>query len=151
MKTKRRQARELALQMLYQVDLNTDIKEADVRQMIRERLTDRDLERFCFLLFSGVAHHLKELDTKISTTAERWKLGRIAPTDRATLRLGLYEMLYTDTPPAVVINEALELAKRFGNAKSPAFINGILDRLNPQKASPMMSNGVPSTAEGEEK
>ncbi len=71
----------------------------------------------------------EELDQMLAQTADNWSLERMAVTDRNVLRLGLYEMLYTDAPQRVAINEAVELAKRFGTAQSAQFVNGILDRF----------------------
>jgi N utilization substance protein B len=72
------------------------------------------------------------LDERIRSVAENWTLARMAPTDRNVLRLGAFEILQTDTPYQVVIDEAVELARKFGTAQSPQFVNGILDRLIPQ-------------------
>ena len=74
---------------------------------------------------------MRALDARISAAAENWTLARMAPTDRNALRLGAYELLFTNTPHRVVIDETIELARRFGTAQSPQFVNGILDRLIP--------------------
>ena len=71
------------------------------------------------------------LDARIEAVAANWTLGRMAPTDRNVLRLGAFELLYTETPHRVVIDEAIELARLFGTANSPQFVNGILDKLVP--------------------
>jgi N utilization substance protein B len=128
---RRRKARELALQMLYQQDLNPDIPADVVRQQIVERLGEEDVSRFAWSLFAGVIECRAALDARIEATATNWSLRRMPPTDRNVLRLGAFELLHTDTPPRVVIDEALELAKRFGSAQSSQFVNGILDRLIP--------------------
>lgn len=129
--TRRRQAREATLQMLYQQDLNPDMDYHAVRTQIHERVPDEDLHEFAWHLFIGVMEHRQELDAKIEVIAQNWSLKRMAPTDRNALRMGAYELLYTKTPPRVVIDEALELAKLFGSAQSAQFVNGILDRLVP--------------------
>lgn len=77
--------------------------------------------------------HRSAIDERITTIAVNWKLSRMAITDRNCLRLGAFELLYTDTPHRVVIDEALELAKKFGNAQSGSFVNGILDKLIPDR------------------
>ena len=88
--------------------------------------------------------HRKELDAKIEIIAQNWSLRRMAPTDRNALRLGAYELLYTQTPPRVVIDEALELAKLFGSGQSAQFVNGILDRLiTPERREAMNLPGAP--------
>ncbi len=128
----RRKARELALQMLYQVDVNPDVSMAEVRLMIRDFFVDdHDLQRFAWQLFSGTQEMRLHLDGKIEEVAENWKLSRMAVTDRNILRMAGYEMFHVNTPPKVVIDEAIELARTFGGENSPAFVNGILDRMMP--------------------
>jgi N utilization substance protein B len=77
----------------------------------------------------GVKRNQAELDMLLETKADNWSLGRMATTDRNVLRLGAYEIRYADTPDRVAIDEAIELAKRFGSANSSQFVNGILDKL----------------------
>lgn len=129
---RRSKAREVALQMLYQSDMNPHVLADTVRTQIREQLHDEDLERFAWKLFVGVMEWRPMLDRKIEAVAENWTLGRMAATDRNVLRLGAFELLHTDTPHRVVIDEAVELARLFGAAQSPQFVNGILDRLIPE-------------------
>lgn len=117
--------------MLYQQDLNPDMPADTVLEQVQERLPDESLSRFAWKLFAGVMECRPVLDAKIEATAANWSLKRMAPTDRNVLRLGAFELLYTDTPPRVVVDEALELAKRYGTAQSSQFVNGILDRLMP--------------------
>lgn len=131
MASRRSRAREMALQMLYQQDLNPDVPTGTVRELIVERLNDESLSRFAWSLFAGVMESRPALDAKIEAAATNWSLKRMAPTDRNVLRLGAFELLYTDTPPKVIIDESLELAKRYGSAQSSPFVNGILDRLIP--------------------
>jgi N utilization substance protein B len=92
-------------------------------------LNNPDLEEFCLSLILGVRRNQQELDSLLSKTADNWSLARMAATDRNVLRLGAYEILYTDTPDRAAINEAVELAKRFGSAQSAQFVNGILDKF----------------------
>jgi N utilization substance protein B len=129
--TRRSKAREVVLQMLYQIDVNPDVAATAVREMIREQLPEEDLRSFAWSLFAGVRENRGVLDAKIGSAAENWTLARMAPTDRNALRLGAYELLFTDTPHRVAIDETIELARRFGTAQSPQFVNGILDRLIP--------------------
>src|SRR5579872_2969955 len=131
MASRRSRAREMALQLLYQQDLNPDVTAETARALVIERLRDEDLARFAWSLFAGVMESRAALDAKIEAAATNWALNRMAPTDRNVLRLGAFELLFTDTPPRVVIDEALELAKRYGTAQSSQFVNGILDRLIP--------------------
>lgn len=129
--TRRSRAREVALQMLYQRDLNPDIEADTVRAMVQEQLREEELARFCWSLFAGVMESRSLIDARIEEVAEHWTLSRMAPTDRNVLRLGAFELLYSDTPHRVAIDEALELAKRYGTKQSASFVNGILDRLVP--------------------
>nr|WP_297031253.1 transcription antitermination factor NusB [Thermogutta sp.] len=127
--TGRRKARAVVLQILYQDDLNPQHNPADDEQTLRQRLRRPELVRFANELLSGVRKFRQELDAKIEAVAENWSLSRMAVTDRNALRIGAYELLYTDVPPQVAIDEAVELAKTFGTQQSGPFVNGILDRL----------------------
>lgn len=131
MSSRRHKAREIVLQMLYQKDLNPEVGIDTIRQMIQDDLRDEHLSRFAWSLFAGVMEFRLALDKRIEEAASNWSLNRMAPTDRNVLRLGGFELLHTDTPPRVVIDEALELAKSFGGPQSGAFVNGILDKLIP--------------------
>lgn len=126
---RRSRAREVALQVLYQEDLNPTTEVAESDRFLRGRLASGDLVDFAGSLVVGVRQHRTELDKLLEHTADNWTLGRMAATDRNVLRIGAFELLHTTTPPRVVINEAVELAKRFGSKQSPPFVNGILDRL----------------------
>jgi N utilization substance protein B len=128
---RRSKAREIALQMLFQVDLNPDVDGRTVRAMIADRLGDEDLQQFAWVLFAGVMEFRPQLDEQIQAVATNWKLSRMAGTDRNCLRLGTFELLHTDTPHRVVIDEALELARKFGSDQSAQFVNGVLDKLVP--------------------
>ncbi len=129
--SRRSKSREVALQMLFQCDLNRDVDGRMVAEMVRELLPDVDLREFAMRLFSGTIENRDWLDERIQQIATNWKLFRMAATDRNVLRLGAFELLYTDTPPRVAIDEALELAKKFGSDASAPFVNGILDKLIP--------------------
>lgn len=128
--TRRSRAREVALQLLFQRDHNSQEDRATQERFVHDRLREPGLEAFCLQLFDGVLGQLTDLDQRLEAAAENWRLPRMAGVDRNVLRLGAYELLFAqDTPAAVAIDEAIELARRFGTAESPAFINGILDRL----------------------
>ncbi len=127
--TRRSRAREVTLQVLFQDDLNPRVNPALADEFIAARLSTPELIDFARSLVSGVRRNRGELDGLLARTADNWSLDRMASTDRNVLRLGAYEILYTDTPDRVAINEAVELAKRFGSAQSPQFVNGILDRF----------------------
>jgi N utilization substance protein B len=126
---RRSRAREVAFQILYQDDLNPPGDPVVNESLLSRRLGSADLVEFARGLISGVQGHRQQLDLLIERTAANWSLERMAATERNVLRLGAYEILYSDTPDRVAINEAVELAKRFGSAQSPQFVNGILDRL----------------------
>ena len=129
--TRRSRGREVALQVLYQVEQNAGISPEEIhRFIVRRLLEDRKLCEFTESLTAGVKEHQAELDAMISQVAENWRLDRMAAIDRNILRLGAYEMLHCPEVPAkVAINEALELAKRYSTAQSSRFVNGILDRV----------------------
>ena len=127
---RRSRAREVVLQVLYQDDLNPDIQLQVADDFLVNRLrADEELTSFARSLLSGVRRNRDELDMMLTEAAENWSLERMAATDRNILRLGAFEILYTDTPDRVAINEAVELAKRFGADQSAQFVNGILDRF----------------------
>jgi transcription antitermination protein NusB len=127
---KRTKAREVALQVLYQDDLNPGDQPQDRSDFLRSRLREDDeLIAFAQSLIDGVRRNRSELDALLARTADNWSLERMAATDRSLLRLGAYEILFTETPGPVAINEAVELAKRFGTAHSAQFVNGILDKF----------------------
>jgi len=88
---------------------------------------------FARSLVAGVRRNRSELDELLGKTADNWRIERMAVTDRNVLRLGAFELIYTDVPSAVAINEAVELAKRYGSAQSAQFVNGILDKLQTRK------------------
>jgi N utilization substance protein B len=127
--TRRSRAREVALQVLFQDDLNPRVNPAVADEFLANRLQTDDLVVFARSLVAGVRRNRGELDALLARTADNWTLERMAATDRNVLRLGAYEILYTSTPGRVAINEAVELAKRFGAAQSAQFVNGILDRF----------------------
>jgi N utilization substance protein B len=132
--TKRSRAREVALQLLFQRDHNLNIDRNAVTDFARARLKNPSLEPFCLGLYDGVGAHLDEIDRRLGAAAENWRLPRMAAVDRNVLRLGAYELLFApDTPPGVAIDEAIELARRYGSKDSPGFVNGVLDRLRQTK------------------
>jgi N utilization substance protein B len=120
---KRREAREHILQHLFQEDFTGSVDEEDASS-----------DRYVVSILAGIAENKIEIDNMISERAEGWKLERLYSVDRNLLRLGIYELLYRDDiPPEVAINEAVELAKKFGTDKSSSFINGVLDRLHKER------------------
>jgi N utilization substance protein B len=127
---RRTKARECAFQMLYQWEQTKDPIERVSAAFWKVRSSTDATKDIAERLVRGAHRHLPEIDAQISATTKNWKFERIAPVDRNILRLGAYElMIEPDTPGSVVIDEAVELAKRFGEADSPAFVNGVLDAI----------------------
>ena len=127
---RRSRAREVVLQILFEDDMNPDRKLAASDEFLQARLNrNEELVEFARSLLSGVRRNRPELDETIGDRTQNWSLLRMATTDRNVLRLGAYELIFTEIPPAVAINEAVDLAKRFGSQKSGQFVNGILDRI----------------------
>jgi transcription antitermination protein NusB len=129
--TRRSRGREVALQVLYQVEQNRGAPPEEVSRFIQRRLLgDPKGCEFAEGLIAGVKEHQARIDAMISEVAENWRLDRMAAIDRNILRLGAYEMLFCrEIPARVAINEAIELAKRYSTAQSSRFVNGILDRV----------------------
>ena len=125
----RSRAREIALQALFQEDLNPRDSRDQLAPFVEARLQEEDLREFATSLVLGVMRNRDELDELLESKADNWSLSRMAATDRNVLRLGAFEIRYADTPDRVAINEAVELAKRFGSKQSSQFVNGILDKL----------------------
>lgn len=128
--SRRRRVREVVLQLLFEDDLNPRHSMSASDAFLRRRLkNDADSVEFARSLLSGVRRNRGELDQLLVARTENWSLERMAVIDRNVLRLGAYEILYAGTPGRVAINEAVELAKRYGAKQSAQFVNGVLDRL----------------------
>ncbi len=125
----RSRAREVALQALFQEDLNPRDSRDQLAPFVESRLQSDELREFATSLVLGVLRNQTELDALLAEKADNWSLSRMAATDRNVLRLGAFEIRYADTPDRVAINEAVELAKRYGSKQSSQFVNGILDKL----------------------
>jgi N utilization substance protein B len=126
----RRKARELAVQMLYQYDLSGNGPDMIIETFEDLQKSKPNTREFAIKIFRGTVDHLADIDGMIQAQAENWRLSRMAVVDRNIIRLSVYEFLHeTGTPKLVVIDEAIEIAKRFGNDKSSQFINGILDGI----------------------
>jgi len=128
----RRKARECALQMLFAADV-TATRADELARTFWSELADGDLEpaakEFATQLALGTLAHLEEVDGRIRSRAEHWRINRMALVDRNVLRLAVYEFLHEPTPRTVAINEALEIARRFSTYEATQFINGILDAI----------------------
>ncbi|MDY3553213.1 transcription antitermination factor NusB [Gemmata sp. JC717] len=130
---RRSRAREVVLQLLFQWDQNpTKVPRKAIQQFARDRLLgDAEMSTYALALYDGVTTRKDGIDEALKNAADNWRLTRMTPVDRNVLRLGAYELLFDATPQPleVVINEAIELAKRFGSEDSPKFVNGVLDRV----------------------
>jgi N utilization substance protein B len=127
----RRKAREYALQMLFQWDITHDTMDQVIATFF-QNLPDESTATVDFArqLVTGTVDHVEQIDEIIRRHAEHWRLDRMATVDRNLLRLAIYEFLYgKETPKTVVINEAIEIARRFSAQESPQFINGVLDSI----------------------
>jgi N utilization substance protein B len=135
---RRRKAREVALQLLYQLDVQGESNpEPHFDEFWSRHPVDADARQFGEALVRGTKQHEGKIDEIISQYAEHWPLDRMAVVDRNILRQGVCELLWLgDAPPKVVINEALEIAKKFSTQESSRFINGILDRVHKELRSP---------------
>lgn len=123
----RRQARQSALQALYELDITNHPAGDVIACRLEEHPLPPEGEAFLRLLVSGVLRHREQLDALIQQYAPAWPVNQIAIVDRNVLRIALFELSgLTDTPPKVAINEAVELAKTFGSDSSPRFVNGVL-------------------------
>jgi N utilization substance protein B len=134
----RRKAREIALQILYQREVQEQLSDDQALALFWHSFAgggeppnepDDDARPFAEHLVRGVRAHQPEIDALIGAASRNWRIERMARVDRNLLRLAIYELKYAeDVPAKVAINEAIEIAKRYGTAESPAFVNGILDR-----------------------
>lgn len=128
---KRRKSRELAVQLLYQLDLTGESDPAVQSEGFWSRHpVEEDVKVFADSLVRGTKLHETKIDEMIRQYSEHWDLSRMAVVDRNILRIGIFELLWVpDSPPKVVINEALEISKKFSTEESSHFLNGILDRV----------------------
>ena len=131
----RRRAREITLQLLYEADVAGEARSPEAaKKFVRSRMQGRrGLTEFACGILRGTLDKRDAIDTTLGELSTNWKVSRMAVIDRNILRMGGYEIGYGDTPPRVAINEAIILAKRYGDASSPRFVNGVLDRWMKEK------------------
>ncbi|MDD5136174.1 MAG: transcription antitermination factor NusB [Candidatus Omnitrophica bacterium] len=129
---KRTKARENALKILYAIDITGDEPKKCIDRYWKDNEEkDAEVKRFANSLVLGAFNKQKEIDKLISESATNWQLNRMAVIDRNILRFAAYELLFIDEiPPKVTINEAIDIAKRYGDSESGKFVNGILDKIN---------------------
>lgn len=148
---RRTRGREVALQTLYQKELNPGVGARWINTFVRRRLKNTpQLLDFTKALIAGVEQHKPDLDQRIQAISENWRLDRMPPLDRNILRLGLYEIQFggEETPPPVALDEAVELAKRYGTDQSGKFVNGLLDQFLPGRPGALLKfDKTPEPAE----
>jgi len=128
----RRESRELALQILYALDANPSVGIRETLQTFREEQTDvlTRVREFAEGLVQGVQEHREVIDAAIKARSKNWTLVRMPRVDLNVMRMATYELMFRgDIPKKVSINEAIEIARKFGDKESPAFVNGILDEI----------------------
>ena len=127
---KRRTARELALKFLYQTEFNSNSPDSELNSFCDRANVSEEVQNFTQALIKNILFHKKEVDELLEKISANCVPERMAVIDKNILRLGICELLFDPTtPPKVVINEAVEIAKKFGTEESPDFINGILDKV----------------------
>jgi len=127
---KRRSSRELALKFLYQSELNEGNVDEQMESFMERNSSKDEIDIFMKELVEAVIKHKKEIDEIVQKFSDNWVLDRMTVIDRNILRIGTCELLFNfSTPPKVAINEAVDIAKKYGNEDSPEFINGILDKI----------------------
>ncbi len=125
----RHQAREAVVGLLYAKDLGNDSIDKFVDDILEDKKIRNKQKEFALSLYAGAKEHLEEIDEEIDQHLKEWDIKSIGNIERAILRLGAYEILYTELDSAVVINEAIELAKKLCSDTGPKFINGVLDAI----------------------
>jgi transcription antitermination protein NusB len=134
----RTHAREVALQYLYQIDITCSHTDKTLNEFFRHfvEAKEQDIIPFAQEIVEGVCEHLNQIDSLIEEASKNWKVSRMTTTDRNILRIATYEITFReDVPYKVAINEAIELAKKFGSPKFPSFANGVLDRIHSEALS----------------
>jgi len=133
--SRRRLSREIALKILYQIDMTGGAPAEVLPEFYENFEAPQALRSFAERLVMGVCANREEIDRRIVSTSEHWRLERMPVVDRNVLRIAVFEMLFCpDIPPKVSINEAIDLAKSYGSEDSGAFINGILDKVLSQSS-----------------
>lgn len=131
----RRRAREIAVQVLYQMEVNPLGPPEALETFWRTTTVSEAVKEFVTRIVEGVHEHLEEIDTLIKKHSEHWRLERIDRVDKGILRMGAFELLFCDDiPRKVALNEAIDIGKKFGTEESGAFINGILDKITKTEA-----------------
>lgn len=127
----RRQSRELALQILFQIEFAPQIEYAEFLEVFEQSLPSEAID-YADLLINGVKSNKTPIDQLIQSSSQHWKVERMALVDRNIIRMSIFEMKFMAEPlkPSIAINEAVELAKKYGSTESGAFVNGLLDQVS---------------------
>ncbi len=127
---KRTQARELALKCLFQMDIAKDSLAESLDNFWLQLEEGAEIKKYANILIKGVFEYKTQVDLLIKKHARNWQISRMAVVDRNILRIAIFELIFqNEVPPKVAINEAVELAKKYGDAESSKFVNGILDKV----------------------
>ncbi len=127
---RRRKARECALQFLYQLEFDQAEVDEKITQFWKEKRAGKDIREYSEWLIKGVLSRVDEIDAAIQSTSEHWRISRMTLIDRNILRLATFELLAAESlAPAIIINEAIEIAKKYSGPEAALFVNGILDSL----------------------
>ncbi|MBX2390656.1 transcription antitermination factor NusB [Campylobacter coli] len=124
----RHQVRQSVISLLYALEMN-EKNENFIDEFLNEKKIRNEQKNFTLSLYEGIIKNLDDIDKNLNPCLNENEIEKLGHIERAILRLGAYELLFTDTPKAIVINEAIELAKELANDNSPKFINGVLDTL----------------------
>ena len=127
---KRRKARESTLQILFQLEFDDSQPEKVTEQYWQHRKAPEEIRQYTDRLVKGIISHKKDIDKIIQSVSEHWRISRMAVVDRNILRMAVFELLFEQNiAPAIVINEAIEIAKKYSNEEAATFVNGLLDAV----------------------
>ncbi|MFQ6109061.1 MAG: transcription antitermination factor NusB [Candidatus Aminicenantales bacterium] len=127
---KRRKARESTLQILFQLEFDNSEPEKAIKQYWKHRVASEQIREYSSWLVKGIISHLEDIDRIIQSVSEHWRLSRMALVDRNILRMAVFELLFEESiAPAIIINEAIEIAKKYSNEEAAVFVNGVLDAV----------------------
>jgi N utilization substance protein B len=133
---KRRKARECALQILFQLDFDDSQPEKIIEQYWQQKKAIKEIRQYTDWLVKGIISHKKDIDGIIQSVSEHWRINRMAVVDRNILRMAVFELLFEqNVAAAIVINEAIEIAKKYSDEQAATFVNGLLDAARKKLAS----------------
>jgi len=131
---KRRKARESTLQILFQLEFNDPQPEKVLNLFWESRRTSKEIKDYSSWLVKGIISHKKKIDNIIQSVSEHWRISRMAVVDRNVLRIAVFELLFEENiASAVIINEAIEIAKKYSSMEAATFVNGILDAIRKER------------------